>query len=100
MQSRTKSLLLNNLYVLAILLLASPAFSQLNSSTASVALTATLGETLTISATPNAVSFALLSSGVAAGSTPVVVTTTWILGSGRANVVLDAYFSNPAAALT
>ena len=73
-------------------------FSQaLNSNTASVSLTATLGESLTISATPSAVNFALVSGGVAAGSAPVAITTTWVLGSGRANVVMDAYFSSSAA---
>lgn len=101
MLSRKTNLLLGSLSALAIFLLASPAaFSQLNSSTATVALTATLGETLTIAATPNAVNFALVSGGVATGSAPVVITTSWILSSGRANVVLDAYFSSPTAALT
>jgi hypothetical protein len=69
----------------------------LNSNTASVSLTATLGESLTIAATPNAVTFALVSGGVAAGSAPVAITTTWVLGSGRANVVLDAYFASTSA---
>lgn len=77
---------------------ASAAFSQaLNSNTASVVLTATLGETLTISATPGAVNFSLVSGGVATGSAPVAITTTWVLGASRANVVLDAYFSSTAA---
>jgi len=80
---------------------ASPiAFGQLNSNTATVALTATLGESLTISATPNAVSFALVQGGAAAGSAPVAITTTWLLLPTRANLVLDGYFASAAAALT
>ncbi|WP_263366710.1 hypothetical protein [Edaphobacter bradus] len=101
MPSRNNNLFLRSLCTLAVLLLISPAaFSQLNSSTASVSLTATLGESLTISATPSAVNFALVAGGIAAGSSPVAITTTWVLGSGRANVVLDAYFSSTSAALT
>ena len=101
MLSTKKSPSLSAVFALVLFALSTPvSFSQaLNSNTASVSLTATLGETLTISATPNAVNFALISGGVAAGSAPVAITTTWILGSGRANVVLDAYFAS-ANALT
>jgi hypothetical protein len=86
----------------ALIVLASPlAYSQaLNSNTATVTLTATLGESLTVAATPANVTFALVSGGVAAGSAPVVVTTQWLLGAGRANVELDAYFASATAALT
>lgn len=85
-----------------LIVLASPlAYSQaLNSNTATVTLTATLGETLTVAATPSNVNFALVPGGVAAGSAPVVITTQWLLGAGRANVELDAYFASPTAALT
>ena len=82
-----------------VFLLASPAYSQLNSSTASVTLTATLGETLTVAATPNAVNFALVAGGVATANAPVAITTSWVLSAGRANVELDAYFSSATAAL-
>jgi len=96
-----KSLFLGTVCALVLFAFSTPvSFAQaLNSNTASVTLNATLGEALTISATPNAVNFALVSGGVAAGSAPVAITTTWILGSGRANVVLDAYFAS-ANALT
>lgn len=99
MLSMKSSLSLSTVCALVILAASSPvSLSQaLNSNTASVSLTATLGETLTISATPNAVNFALVSGGVAAGSAPVAITTTWVLGSGRANVVLDAYFASSSA---
>jgi hypothetical protein len=98
--SKAKVALLG-LYASAALFVISPvAFSQINSNTASVSLTATLAESLTISATPNAVSFSLVSGGVAVANFPVVITTTWVLGSGRANVVLDGYFSSSTGALT
>jgi hypothetical protein len=101
MLSRIANPIAKYLGALAVLLLAAPAaFSQLNSNTANITLTATLGETLTIAATPSAVNFVLAAGGVATGSAPVVITTTWVLGSGRANVVLDGYFASPTAALT
>ena len=100
MQSGKANLVRNSLCAIAVLFLASPAFSQLNSNTASVTLTATLGETLTVAATPSAVNFTLVSGGVATASAPVAITTSWVLSSGRANVVLDAFFSSPTAALT
>jgi hypothetical protein len=78
----------------------SSAFGQLNSSTASVALSATLGESLTVSATPATVNFALAAGGTATGSAPVAITTTWLLKQSRANVVLDGYFASATAALT
>jgi hypothetical protein len=81
---------------------ASPAiFCQaLNSSPATVSLSATLNESLTISATPAAVSFNLVSGGTATGSAPVAVTTTWVLKSSRATVTLTGWFTNAAQALS
>ena len=76
------------------------AFAQLNSSPASVALTATLAESLTISATPATVTFTLASGAAATGSAPVVITTNWLLKPTRATVVLDGYFASATAALT
>ena len=75
-------------------------FGQTTSNAASISLTATLGESLTISATPAAVTFALVQGGTAAGSAPVAITTTWLLLPTRANVVLDGYFASAAGALT
>lgn len=92
--------------ILAIVLIAfvcsiSPsAFAQLNSNSASVALTATLAESLTISATPATVTFTLASGAAATGSAPVVITTNWLLKPSRATVVLDGYFASTTAALT
>jgi hypothetical protein len=77
-----------------------PAFCQLNSSVASVALNATLAESLAVSATPGTVTFTLVSGGTANGSAPVVVTTNWVLNANRSTVTLTGYFSTPTAALT
>ena len=76
------------------------AAAQINSSASSVALTATMAESLTISATPNSVSFALVPSGVAVGSAAVAVTTSWVLSASRGTVVLDGYFASASAALS
>jgi hypothetical protein len=84
-----------------VIVLSSPmAFSQLNSSTTSVSLTATLGESLTVSATPSTVTFALVSGGTATGNSAVAITTTWVVAQSRANVVLDAYFGSTTQALS
>src|ERR1700680_1621736 len=74
--------------------------SQLNSNSSSVLLTATLLESLTVVALPSAVNFALAPGGEAAGSTPVTITTTWILGPTRTTVNLYASFSSSTVALT
>lgn len=81
--------------------IASPAaLCQLHSNTASVALTANLAESLTVTATPNAVTFNLVAGGKSTGSAPVAITTTWALNSNRSTVTLTGYFSSAAAALT
>jgi hypothetical protein len=74
-------------------MLASPSQAQVNSNNATVALNATLAESLTVSAGPATVTFALVPSGSAAGSAPVSITTTWSLDSTRTGVSLYAYFS-------
>ena len=87
----------------AIVLLASgSAFAQVSSGTGNdVALTATLQETLTVTLDQTAVNFALTgASATNAGNVPVVATTTWILGAGRTDVKLFAYFDDPTAALS
>ena len=98
---KRKGLVLCNLFAYAILLSYSPAaFSQLNSNSVNITLNAVLGETLTIAATPTTVNFTLVAGGAAAGSSAVATTTSWVLAPGRANIVLDGYFSNANAALT
>ena len=72
----------------------------LNSNSATVALNATLAETLGLSATPGTVNFTLLPGASAAGSAPVVVNTSWVLSALRGSVNLYAWFGTPSAALT
>jgi len=72
----------------------------ITSNAATVALTATVTETLTVAATPATLTFALLPGGVAAASGPVSITTTWVLGSTNTSVELDGYFASATAALT
>ena len=72
----------------------------LNSNSATVALNATLPETLGLSATPGTVSFTLLPGASAAGSAPVVVNTSWVVSALRGSVNLYAWFGTPSAALT
>ena len=73
---------------------------QLNSNTSTITLNATLAESISVSATPTTVSFNLVAGGVATGSVPVAITTTWVLASSRANVVLNGYFASATAALS
>ncbi len=101
---RTTSFIPAKLMLVAgLLTLASPgvfAAPALTSTTSTVALTATMPESLSISLDKNAVSFDLASGGKAVGDTPVTITTSWILKNSRQNVRLTGYFSNPTAALT
>jgi hypothetical protein len=88
-------------FCLAIVVLASmPAVAQVTSNTQAISLTATLGESITVSATPTSVSFALVKGGTATASAAIAITTTWIVLPTRANLTLDGYFSTTTAALT
>src|SRR3984957_9434316 len=101
MSTQNKVLSLKLISVVAALTLALPAaIGQLNSNTASVALRATLGESLTVAATPSAVAIPLVSGGTAAGTSPVAITTTWVLSAGRTAVTLVGYFASATVALT
>jgi hypothetical protein len=87
--------------VLALLTVTIPgAVCQLLSNTASVALNATLGESLTVAATPSTVSIPLVSGATATGTSPVAITTTWVLSASRTAVTLVGYFSSATVALT
>jgi hypothetical protein len=99
---RRNSLFLRAILAIGLLFSAlSPvAFSQLISGTGSVLLSATLAETLTVSATPNAVTFNLVSGGTATGSSPVAITTTWALSGTRTSVTLFGYFASATSALS
>ena len=101
MSSRKNVLSCKLIPVLALVTLAIPAaLCQLDSNTASVALKATLGESLTVAATPSTVAIPLVSGGTAAGTSPVAITTTWVLSASRTAVTLVGYFSSATVALT
>jgi hypothetical protein len=74
--------------------------AQVNSNSATVNLTATLPESLTISASPSSVNFTLASSGTAAGSAQVSITTAWALLGTRSSLTLYAFCASSTAALT
>jgi len=87
--------------VLGLLTLVVPAaVCQLNSNTASVTLRATLGESLTVAASPSTIAIPLVSGGTAAGTSPVAITTTWVLSTSRTAVTLVGFFSSASVALT
>jgi hypothetical protein len=88
------------LALLGLALAGAPAaYAQLNSNQATVNLNAVLGESLTVSAGPGTVNFALAASGIANGSAPVSITTSWVLDSSRSSVACYAFFAS-AVALT
>lgn len=74
--------------------------AQVNSNSATVNLTATLPESLTISASPTNVNFTLASSGASAGSSQISITTAWALLATRSSLTLYAFCSSPTAALS
>jgi len=74
--------------------------AQLKSNPAAVSLNATLNSSITITAAPGLVNFALVRNGTATGSVPISITTSWALPLIFGNIAEYAYFSNPAAALT
>jgi hypothetical protein len=83
---------------IALIMLVTPAsHAQLNSGASTVALNANLGESLTLSVSAASVNFTLVPSGTANGSTPVGITTTWVLSTARTSLNVYAYFSSGTA---
>lgn len=73
----------------------------INSGAQTIALNATLAESLTLSLSANAVNFTLAAGSAAnAGSTNITATTSWVLKPGRTAVGVYAYFASAASALT
>src|SRR5256885_14681091 len=73
----------------------------LNSGAQTIALNATLAESLTLRLSAKAVNFTLAAGSAAnAGSTNITATTTWELKQGQTSVGVYAYFANASAALT
>lgn len=85
---------------LILLLMGSPARAQLNSNIAGVNLAANLTTSLTVTASPGLVNFALLPSGTSNGSATVNVNTSWTLSPSVGAVTTYAYFTSAAAALS
>ncbi len=79
---------------------ASSAQAQVNSTNAGVNLNATLTTSVTVSAAPGLVNFALPVSGTATGSALITVTTSWTLRPSVGAVTTYAYFTSATAALT
>jgi len=87
--------------MIALVLSISPnAFAQKNSNTATVAITATMAESLSVSATPGTLSLTLVQGGTTAASSAISITTTGLFLPTRANLQLDGYFASATAALT
>ncbi len=88
----------------AILLLAaasSLASAQLNSTAQTIALSATLPESLTVGLSASSVTFNLTAgSATNNGNTGVTATTTWVLRPSRNTLRVLAYFASATAALT
>jgi hypothetical protein len=76
------------------------ALGQVNSNSGTVSLSAALAESLSVSASPSTVTFNLVPGGTAVGSSPVAITTTWVLSSSRGAVYLDGSFGSASSALT
>jgi hypothetical protein len=73
----------------------------LNSGAQTIALNATLAESLTVGLSANAVSFTLAAGSAAnAGSTNITAATAWTLKPSRTAVRVYAYFANSTSALT
>ena len=90
------------LLILGIIFALTPskAGAQIKSNPGAVNLSATLNSSVTIKAAPGAVTFALIRNGVATGSVPVSITTSWVVPVLFGNVTEYAYFTSPASALT
>jgi len=72
-----------------------------NSGAQTIAVTATLPESLTISLSSHAVTFSLKAgSATNAGSTSITASSAWVMKPSRTAVGLYAYFSSAPAALT
>ena len=89
---------LSMLLVAVALLLPAIASAQVLTGVQNVSLNATLGESLSITLTgATSVSFNLVTAGVASGSAPVAVQTSWVLQPSRTAVKLVGYFDSTSA---
>lgn len=74
--------------------------APLNSNTPTVALSASMNESLSLSVTVNTVNFTLVDGQTVAGSAAVPITTNWVLLPSRTSVKLYSFFASSTAALT
>lgn len=75
--------------------------AQVRSNVAGVNLSAILGDSISVAASPGQVNFALVANGVATGNPTLTITTAWVMGQGKPRTVSTyAYFSNSVAALS
>lgn len=74
--------------------------AQLNSSTSTVTINATLPETLTVTATPSNVAINLVPGQAATTAVPVAIATAWTLKATRSSVLVFGWFASPAGALS
>src|SRR5512138_839835 len=73
----------------------------LNSGASTIALNATLTESVSVTLSANAVNFTLAAGSASnPGSTSVTATTVWTLKPSRGSLNVYAFFSSSAAALT
>jgi len=90
--------------VIALIVVGAVSFASAqveNSGPQTIALNATLYESLTLSLSANAVNFPLTAGSAAnPGSTNITATSTWVLKPGRTALGVYAYFASAAAALT
>jgi hypothetical protein len=84
----------------ALVLLPARAQAQLKSNAAAVNLNATLSSAISITAAPGLVNFNLVPNGVANGSVPISIKTTWALPILFGNLNEYAYFTSPVSALS
>lgn len=88
--------------VLSVLLLMLPisvSATNVTSNAQSTALSLTINESVTLTASPASVNFTY-SGDTATASSPITLTASWFLASGRTAVNTYAWFSTPSAALS
>lgn len=74
--------------------------ASVNSNTAVVNLSATLGSSLTVSTRSPTIHFTLANGSTSSGDASAPITTSWVLLSTNATVKLYAYFSSSTGALS
>jgi hypothetical protein len=83
----------------ALSVFAPRAKAQVRANIAGVNLSAIMGDSISVSASPGLVNFTLTSNGVSNGSSTVTITTAWVLAR-PVTISTYGYFSNSTSALT